>query len=67
MADGAVKQFNDLNDDRFLNPGFKVPSTLTPQDYSAIGYTDDTVEFEKSSMFSGVFLFRMDKRSNFEE
>ncbi|MEM7314126.1 MAG: DUF1559 domain-containing protein [Planctomycetota bacterium] len=67
MADGAVKQFNDLNDDRFLNPGFAVDSTLQPSDYSAIGYTDDTVEFEKSTMFSGVFLFRMDKRSNFEE
>ncbi len=41
--------------DRFLNPGFGVASNLTPSEYSAIGYTDDTVEFEKASCSAGYF------------
>ncbi len=29
MADGSVKLFSDENNDKFLNPGFPVPSTMT--------------------------------------
>ena len=56
MADGSVKVFNDLNGDKYLNPGFPVPNTLTVADYGGIGYHDSTVELPPSEMFNGVFL-----------
>ncbi len=56
MADGSVKSFTDLNGDRYLNPGFPVPSTLTEPDYLGLGYRDGTVELLEADIFSGVFL-----------
>ena len=56
MADGSVKEFNDLNKDRFLNPGFPIPTNLTQQQYNTIGYTDATVELQPGDIYSGVFL-----------
>jgi prepilin-type processing-associated H-X9-DG protein len=56
MADGSVKEFTDTNGDKFLNPGFPVPTGLTNQQYSTIGYTDGTVELQPTDIFSGVFL-----------
>lgn len=54
MADGSVKEFSDLNGDRYLNPGFAVdPATMDP---AAIGYTDAKVELYPTEMFNGVFL-----------
>jgi prepilin-type processing-associated H-X9-DG protein len=65
MADGSVKSFNDTNGDRFLNPGFPVPSGLSPDKLSTIGYTDAKDEIE-DGMFTGVFLINLSKRSKFE-
>jgi prepilin-type N-terminal cleavage/methylation domain-containing protein/prepilin-type processing-associated H-X9-DG protein len=56
MADGSVKVFNDLNGDKYLNPGFPVPNNLTQADYGSIGYQDSTVEMPPSEVFNGVFL-----------
>jgi prepilin-type processing-associated H-X9-DG protein len=56
MADGSVKEFTDLNGDRFLNPGFPVPDDLTDADYAAIGYRSSEVELPPAEIFSGVFL-----------
>jgi prepilin-type N-terminal cleavage/methylation domain-containing protein/prepilin-type processing-associated H-X9-DG protein len=56
MADGSIKVFNDLNGDKYLNPGFPVPNNLTQAQYSSIGYQDSTVELPPSEMFAGVFL-----------
>jgi prepilin-type N-terminal cleavage/methylation domain-containing protein/prepilin-type processing-associated H-X9-DG protein len=56
MADGSVKVFNDLNGDKYLNPGFAVPNNLTEQQYGGIGYRDGTVELPAGEMFNGVFL-----------
>jgi prepilin-type N-terminal cleavage/methylation domain-containing protein/prepilin-type processing-associated H-X9-DG protein len=56
MADGSVKVFNDLNGDKYLNPGFPVPNNLSQAQYGAIGYQDSTVEIPPSEMFNGVFL-----------
>jgi prepilin-type processing-associated H-X9-DG protein len=61
MADGSVKSFTDSNGDRFLNPGFNVPSTLTPADYLEIGYQDSTQELSPGEMFNGLFLYRLTK------
>ena len=56
MADGSVKVFNDVNGDKFLNPGFPVPNNLTQEQYGVIGYRDSNVELPAGEIFSGVFL-----------
>ena len=57
MADGSVKQINDVNGDRYLNPGFYLAPPAAGVDYSAtVGYTDSTVELPPSVAFSGPFL-----------
>lgn len=56
MADGGVRTFYDLNSDGYLNPGFPVPSDLTEQEITQVGYSDGTLEMPKDSFFSGVFL-----------
>ncbi len=66
MADGSVKLFQDLNNDKFLNPGFPVPNNLSEQQYSVIGYRDSEVELPPTDMFNGVFLINLQKRSVFE-
>lgn len=67
MADGSVKEFVDMNKDQFLNPGFPVDPNLTPQDYSLIGYTDNTIELSPVQCYSGIFLISLSKRSAFED
>ena len=66
MADGSVKEFTDLNNDKFLNPGFPIQGGQDPSAYLTTGYTDDTVELPPGQIFSGVFLVNMQKRSDFE-
>ena len=66
MADGSVKLFQDLNNDKFLNPGFPVPDDLSEEQYSRIGYRDSLVEISPGEMFNGVFLINLQKRSAFE-
>jgi prepilin-type N-terminal cleavage/methylation domain-containing protein/prepilin-type processing-associated H-X9-DG protein len=66
MADGSVKLFQDLNGDKFLNPGFPVDPNLTEEQYSVIGYTDSQVELPPTQIFSGMFLISLNKRSAFE-
>lgn len=66
FADGSVREFSDTNRDRFLNPGFAIPNTLTAAEYLKIGYTDGTVELGRQEVFNGVFLQSMQKANNFE-
>jgi len=66
MADGSVKLFQDMNGDKFLNPGFPVPNNLTEAEYAAIGYRDSEVELPPTQMFNGVFLMNLQKHSVFE-
>jgi prepilin-type N-terminal cleavage/methylation domain-containing protein/prepilin-type processing-associated H-X9-DG protein len=66
MADGAVKEFSDLNGDKFLNPGFPVPNNLTESQYAVIGYRDSQVELPARDIFTGVLLINLQKRSVFE-
>lgn len=56
MADGSVKEFADLNGDRYLNPGFLKGLTLTDDEASTIGYKDGTVDLPPQECFSGLFL-----------
>jgi len=66
MADGSVKEFSDLNNDKFLNPGFPVPDNLAEGDYARIGYRDSQVELPPGDIYSGIFLRNLQKRSEFE-
>ncbi len=61
MADGSVKTFNDTQGDRFLNPGFPVPSDLTDDAYLQIGYRDGTIELPPGEIWSGFFLSKRTK------
>ncbi len=56
MADGSVKEFADLNGDRYLNPGFLKGVTLTNEEAKTIGYRDGTVDLPPHECFSGMFL-----------
>lgn len=53
MADGSVKEFADLNGDRYLNPGFPVDPAAA---VAGTGYRDGTVELPPAEIFSGIFL-----------
>jgi prepilin-type N-terminal cleavage/methylation domain-containing protein/prepilin-type processing-associated H-X9-DG protein len=67
FGDGSVRTYYDLNGDRFLNPGFPVPEGLTEAQYAGIGYRDSQVELPPTEVFSGIFLTKMSKRSDFEQ
>lgn len=62
MADGSVKEFADLNGDRYLNPGFRVATDvgagvpLTTDQAMAVGFQDDVVEMPAAQCFNGLFI-----------
>ncbi|MEZ6136573.1 MAG: DUF1559 domain-containing protein [Pirellulaceae bacterium] len=61
MADGSVQEFNDLDGDKFLNPGF---TNFTPSDLS--GYQSSKQELLEGDMFNGIFLQDTSKLYNIE-
>lgn len=65
MADGSVKEFSDLNNDKFLNPGFPV-ATLTESEAASVGYSNADLELPPGEIFSGVILQNLSK-AKFEE
>ena len=61
MADGSVKNFSDLNGDKYYNPGFPVPppnsaTPLTEPQYAGVGYRNSDIELPPGEIYSGVFL-----------
>ncbi|MCA9121445.1 MAG: DUF1559 domain-containing protein [Planctomycetaceae bacterium] len=66
MADGSVQTFTDENGDKFLNPGFGVPTGLTADQYAVLGYRSPDVELPAARMFNGIFLMKLQKASKFE-
>ena len=66
MCDGSIKSFYDQDGDRFMNPGFPIPAGLTDAQYAGIGYRSSTVELPPTEIFSGVFLQRLTKATDFE-
>lgn len=56
MADGSVHVFTDLNNDRYLNPGFPVTPALTGAAAAGVGYRDATVELHPARITSAIFL-----------
>jgi prepilin-type N-terminal cleavage/methylation domain-containing protein/prepilin-type processing-associated H-X9-DG protein len=65
MADGSVKRFTDLNNDKLFNPGFPIPAGLTDAQYQQIGYypplSTDQQELPPGEIFSGMFLQNTNK------
>lgn len=55
MADGSVKQFRDLNNDKFLNNGWTFP-VMDETSIAQTGYKPGPVEVQPTELFSGVFL-----------
>lgn len=67
FADGSIREYYDESKDKFLNPGFNIPNSLTDADYATLGYRDNTVELPKGEVFSGISLSQAGaKASNFE-
>ncbi len=64
FADGSVRVFNDLDNDKFLNPGFQIPTGLTS--YATIGYTTDTLEIPMAQMWNGIGLQDMTKTGKYD-
>lgn len=66
FADGAVKTFNDVNGDGYVNPGFNV-SAVPASALSNCGYTNSTSELPATQIFSGVFLAKYSSKSNLDQ
>ncbi len=67
FADGSIREYYDINNDKFLNPGFNIPNNLTDLQYSTIGYRSNDVELPKGEVFNGLFLPATGaKAANFE-
>ncbi len=62
MADGSVKQFYDLNGDKYINPGFPSVGGTTAGD----GYTDAKCEIDPGEMYSGPWIDKAILKGNFE-
>jgi prepilin-type processing-associated H-X9-DG protein len=61
FADGSVKEFSDLNNDKFLNPGFPIPANASETEKDVAGYRDSTIELPPGEIFSGVMLLKITK------
>jgi prepilin-type N-terminal cleavage/methylation domain-containing protein/prepilin-type processing-associated H-X9-DG protein len=60
FADGSIKSFVDVNGDGYLNPGFDITTNNTTiAQTQGTGYTDNIVELDRSAVFSGIFLDRV--------
>ncbi len=62
MADGSVKQFYDLNGDKYINPGFPV----TNGSAAATGYTDAKCEIDPGEMYAGPWIDKSVLKGSFE-
>ena len=67
MADGSVRNVNDLNGDGYFNPGFPIPSNLGADGVARVGYADSTLEMAPSEFFNGIFLDEAYFKGRFEE
>nr|WP_231753675.1 DUF1559 domain-containing protein [Rosistilla carotiformis] len=67
MADASVKVFFDNNNDKYLNPGFQVPTGLSDAEYLQVGYRGSEIEMPKDRFFSGVFIDDTILKGTFED
>lgn len=62
FADGSIKAFKDQNRDGYLNPGFNAPTLFNDK----IGYVGGAVELDPQLIFSGVFLQKLNSKTNLD-
>ncbi len=60
FADGSVKEFSDLNNDKFFDPGFEIPTGLTETQYQGIGYFPKTGA-DQVELPAGIMLLNLSK------
>jgi prepilin-type N-terminal cleavage/methylation domain-containing protein/prepilin-type processing-associated H-X9-DG protein len=61
MGDGSVREFNDLDGDRYLNPGFDLQLVEDEDDpalFDRSGYRTSRVELNPAEFFAGMFIDR---------
>lgn len=62
MADGSVRQFYDLNGDKYINPGFPCVGGTAAGD----GYTDAQCEIDPGEMYAGPWIDKQVLKGKFE-
>ncbi len=62
MADGSVRQFYDLNGDKYINPGFPVLNGSA----ASTGYTDARCEVDPGEMYNGPWIDKAVLKGSFE-
>jgi prepilin-type processing-associated H-X9-DG protein len=63
FADGHVEDFEDANNDGYLNPGFIVPFDADP---ARIGYRPGESELPAAKIFTGPFLMLPNEKGNLD-
>lgn len=66
FADGSVRSFNDTNGDKFINPGFNVPTTLTDAEIASVGYSAGEAEVLQGAMWNGVGMASQAKSGKYD-
>jgi prepilin-type N-terminal cleavage/methylation domain-containing protein/prepilin-type processing-associated H-X9-DG protein len=68
FADGSVREFFDANSDKFLNPGFAIPSELNNTNNSAIGYLPGVgnAELPMSQVWNGITVKDFTKMGKYD-
>jgi prepilin-type N-terminal cleavage/methylation domain-containing protein/prepilin-type processing-associated H-X9-DG protein len=68
FADGSVREFFDANGDKFLNPGFAIPSTITSTNNQSIGYLPGVgnTELPMSQVWNGITVKDFTKMGKFD-
>ena len=56
FADGSVREYYDVNKDKFLNPGFQVSTLLNNTNNGSIGYLNGPTELPMNAVWSGIQL-----------
>lgn len=61
FADGSVRDFFDVNKDKFLNPGFVIDAAITADTNGSIGYLPGPAELPMGQVWNGINLADVNK------
>ncbi len=66
FADGSVREYYDTNKDKFLNPGFVLPTATTADNNEGVGFLQGPTELPMAQVWSGIQLNDMSKAGLFD-
>lgn len=68
FADGSVREFFDANGDKFLNPGFAIPSAINATNNNSIGYLPGVgnAELPMSQVWNGITVKDFTKMGKYD-